>query len=167
MNNRIRLLVKTSLFIAIIALTTTYILHIPTGINGGYIHLGDVFIYIASVILPTKYALIAASIGGGLADFLGGAPLFIIPTMIIKPIMVFSFTNKSNKIVCKRNIIATLIAILVTYIGYSFANSIILGNLILGFSASIFDIMQSVVSGIIFIVLGYLLDRINIKKIIK
>ena len=94
MNNRIRLLVKTSLFIAIIALTTTYILHIPTGINGGYIHLGDVFIYIASVLLPTKYALIAASMGGGLADFLGGAPIFIIPTMIIKPIMVFSFTNR-------------------------------------------------------------------------
>ncbi|WP_079286832.1 TIGR04002 family protein [Clostridium baratii] len=167
MNNKIRLLVKTSLFIAIIALTTTYILHIPTGINGGYIHLGDVFIYIASVILPTKYALISASIGGGLADFLGGAPMFIIPTMIIKPLMVFSFTNKSNKIICKRNIIATLIAILITYIGYSFANSIILGSLILGFSASIFDIIQSAVSGIIFFVLGYLLDRINIKRILK
>lgn len=167
MNNKIRLLIKTSLFIAIIAVTTTYILHIPTGINGGYIHLGDVFIYMASVLLPIKYALIAASVGGGLADFLGGAPIFIIPTMIIKPLMVISFTNKNNKIICIRNIMATLIAVIVTYVGYSIANSIILGSLSLGFSASIFDIIQSVLSGIIFIILGYVLDRINIKKIIK
>ncbi|MGL4569616.1 MAG: TIGR04002 family protein [Clostridium sp.] len=163
MNNRINLSIKTSLFIAIIVLMTTYILHIPTGVNGGYIHLGDIFVYLAAVLLPVKYAIIAAAIGGGLSDFMSGAVIWILPTMIIKPLMVISFTNKSNKIICKRNIIATLIAVIITYVGYSLANGVMVGNLLVGFSISVVDIIQGISSGIIFVIVGYALDKINIK----
>lgn len=164
MNTRIKLLIKSSLFIAIIVLMTTYIVHIPTGINGGCIHLGDVFIYLAAVLLPMKYAIIVAAFGGGLSDFMAGSVIWMIPTMIIKPLLVISFTNKSTKIICKRNIIATMIAIIITYVGYSLANGLMVGNILAGFSISILDIIQGVASGIIFIIIGYALDKINIKN---
>lgn len=162
MNYNIKLLIKTALFIAIIVIMTTFFLHIPTGINGGYIHLGDVFIFLAAVFLPKKYAIISAIIGGGLADFLSGAIIWTIPTMIIKPLLVLAFTNKSEKIICKRNIIVAILSIFITYIGYSIANGIFIENILLGFSVASLDIIQSVFSSIIFIIIGSILDKINL-----
>jgi len=65
---RLRLLVLTGLFAGLICLFTAYICHIPMGANGGYLHFGDTLIYVAASLLPQPYALLAAAIGGGLAD---------------------------------------------------------------------------------------------------
>ena len=65
---KMRYVTLTGLMAAMIALMTAYICHIPTGINGGYIHFGDSLIYIAAALLPTPYAHASAAIGGGLAD---------------------------------------------------------------------------------------------------
>ena len=67
---KMRLLVLTGLFAALICLFTAYICHIPLGANGGYLHFGDTLIYVAAALLPQPYALLAAAIGGGLADLL-------------------------------------------------------------------------------------------------
>lgn len=100
-----KLLAITSLFAALITVTTAYICHIPIGSGGGYFHLGDTLIYLSAVILPKPYALAAAIIGSGTADLLT-APLWIIPTVIIKSLICISFTEKSKKIICPRNLIA-------------------------------------------------------------
>ena len=55
--------IVTALFAAMICLTTAYLFHIPVGTAGGYIHLGDAFIYLAAAFLPTPYAMAAAGIG--------------------------------------------------------------------------------------------------------
>lgn len=162
MNYNIKVLIKTALFTSLIVIMTTFFLHIPTGLNGGYIHLGDVFIFLAAVFLPKRYAIMAAIIGGGLSDFLSGAVVWVIPTMIIKPFLVLAFTNKSEKILCRRNIIASILAIFITYIGYSIANGIFVGNIFLGFSAASLDIVQGVSSSIIFIIIGSILDKIGV-----
>lgn len=39
------------------------------------------------------YACAAASIGGGLADLVSGVPVWVLPTMIIKPLTAIWFTN--------------------------------------------------------------------------
>lgn len=162
MNYNTKLLIKTALFIAIIVIMTTLFLHIPTGLNGGYIHLGDVFIFLAAVFLPKRYAIISAIIGGGLSDFLSGAIIWVIPTMIIKPLLVVAFTNKSEKIICKRNIFASILGIFITYIGYSIANGIFVENIFLGFSVASLDIIQAISSSIIFIIIGSVLDKIKV-----
>ena len=41
---------------ALICVTTAYIFHIPFGVNGGYVHIGDSLIYLAAAFLPTPYA---------------------------------------------------------------------------------------------------------------
>ena len=81
--NRSLLLCITGLFAAMITLMTGFILHIPYGANGGYIHFGDALIYIAASILPRPYAIAAAVIGGGLADLMT-APIWAPATIIIK-----------------------------------------------------------------------------------
>ena len=65
---RLRLLTLTGIFAALICLFTAYICHIPVGPNGGYLHFGDTFIYVAASLLPQPYALLAGAIGGGPID---------------------------------------------------------------------------------------------------
>ena len=98
-----RLLTSAAMFAAMITLTTAYLFHIPIGANGGYIHFGDAFIYLAASLLPMPYACAAAAIGGGLADFLSGVPIWVIPTMIIKPLTAVWFTSHSERLLCRRS----------------------------------------------------------------
>lgn len=89
------------LFTAMITVLTAYIAHIPFGGSGGYIHFGDSFIYLAACLLPTPYAIIASALGASLADLLT-APLWIIPTIVIKALISIPFTSKSKKIINKK-----------------------------------------------------------------
>ena len=73
MNNmKIKKLVLSGLFAAIICVTTMFP-HLPVGVNGGYVHIGDTFIYLAASLLSPAYAVAASAIGSGLAD------LFVAP----------------------------------------------------------------------------------------
>lgn len=51
--------------------------------------MGDCMIFMAVVLLGRKNGSLAAGIGGALSDFLAGAPLWILPTFVIKYIMAF------------------------------------------------------------------------------
>lgn len=113
-----RLLTAAAMFAAMITLTTAYLFHIPIGANGGYIHFGDAFIYLAASLLPMPYACAAAAIGGGLADFLSGVPIWVIPTMIIKPLTAVWFTSHSERLLCRRNVCALILAGLVSNLGW-------------------------------------------------
>ena len=138
--------------------------HIPTGFNGGYIHLGDTLIYLAAVLLPTPYAMVAAGLGGALADTLTGGILWAIPTIIIKPTMVLFFTSKADNIICRRNILAVFIAGIVGCLGYYLAGAIISGNFIAPLITLYLELIQPLVSGIIFVVVGYSLNKIKIRE---
>ena len=50
-SKNLRLLTLTAMFAALTMLVTACIMHIPTGFNNGYIHLGDTMIYIAASML--------------------------------------------------------------------------------------------------------------------
>ena len=47
-HQKVSRLTSTALFAALICVTTAYIFHIPFGVNGGYVHIGDSLIYLAS-----------------------------------------------------------------------------------------------------------------------
>lgn len=157
-------IVLTSLFAALICISIGFLFRIPTGFNNGYIHLGDVIIYLAATILPTHYAILAAAIGGGLADALTGGALWIIPTILIKSTIVLFFTSKSKTILCKRNIIGVVFAGITGWIGYYIAGGIISGNFISALVMLPVEALQPLASGIIFLILGRYFDKIEIKK---
>lgn len=162
-DNKIKKIVLTAMLSAIICITTM-IFHIPIGFNGAYIHLGDTFIFLAAVILPKPYAMIAAILGAGLADFLSGGIVWIIPTIIIKPIMVAFLTSKNKDLLCRRNIFLVFIAGFIGSIGYYLAGAIMVGSFITPLPSFFLDLIQPISSGIIFLGIGYALDKINIRE---
>lgn len=161
--SKVKLLTTTGIMATLITIMTAYICHIPVGVNGGYIHFGDALIYLAAVMLPTPYALAAAAIGGGMADLLT-APIWTIATIFIKMLIVIPFSNKSSKIITPRNVIATVIAYLISGTGYFLAEYVLFGTWAVFFVSMSQSFIQSCGSAIVFIVLGLALDKAQIKN---
>lgn len=153
----------SAMFAAMITLTTAYLFHVPMGSNGGYLHFGDALIYLGACFLPMPYACLAAAIGGGMADFVSGVPIWILPTMIIKPLTAIWFTNK-GALLCRRNVIALAAAGLVSNVGYYLAEVIFTGSWLAPLAFQWGGVVQSGGSAAVFILLAVMLDKINLKK---
>lgn len=161
-SEKIKCLATAGIMAALITLMTAYICHIPVGTNGGYIHFGDSLIYLAAVLLPRPYALAAAAIGGGLADLLT-APMWAPATIIIKMLITLPFTNKSNKIITTRNVIAAIVAYFISGISYFLAEYLIFGTWSVFLTSMAGSLIQSGGSAVFFIIFGIALDRVHIK----
>ncbi|WP_373213792.1 TIGR04002 family protein [Ruminococcus sp. 5_1_39BFAA] len=160
---KVRRITVTAIFAALTTLMTAYILHIPFGMNGGYVHLGDTMIYLAAAILPMPYAFAAGAIGGGLADLLT-SPVWAPATIIIKMLICLPFSSKGNKIVTKRNVLATIIAFWISAVGYYVAEGIMFGFTAAFFTSISGSIIQSGGSAIAFLIVGAALDRLGFKQ---
>lgn len=154
--------VFTALFTALICVFTAYLPRIPT--LNGYIHLGDSMIYLAASYLPLPLSLIAAAFGGGLADGLSGYMIYILPTMMIKTLNALCFSNKSGKILSKRNVIGVAISTVVTVVGYAVAEMILFGSVYGAIGTLLGNVIQGVGSGLLFIVISIPLDRMGVLK---
>lgn len=171
-------IVLTSVFAAGVTVLT-FAVKIPS--HNGYIHLGDALIYLAAALLPTPLAMVCGGLGGMLADALGGYTLYIVPTMIIKMLLVLPFSSKGGKLMTKRNYIALIIASVITTIGYYVAETVLVaisstadaGQLtsylfspapwVAAFYCIPGNIVQAVGSAVVFVPLAIALDKINIK----
>ncbi len=167
---KIRRITATGLFAALIYVFTAY-LHIPTG--AGYTHAGDGLIYLAACILPTSYAMAAGAIGGALADGLTGFPVWIPATVIIKAVTALFFSNKKEKILSLRNILAVIPSGIICIAGYSFYEGTVMAG---GFSVAALTaaftqtpayLVQIGTSTVLFVAVSLLLDRIEFKKKFK
>ena len=167
---KLRLMVLTGLFSALIYVFTAY-LHVPTG--AGYTHAGDGLIYLAASILPTPYAAAAGAIGGGLADGLSGFAVWIPATLIIKAVTATFFSNKGKKIITLRNILAIIPSLILCVAGYSLYESIVISK---GFSWAVLTaalsqtpayVVQVTASSILYIAAGTAFDKAGIKKLVN
>ncbi|MBP8969118.1 MAG: TIGR04002 family protein [Lachnospiraceae bacterium] len=163
---KLRYLTLTGLLAALITLFTAYLLHIPMGLNGGYIHMGDALIYLAAVLLPTPYAMAAGAIGGGLADLLT-APMWAPATVMIKILVVLPFTARHSKLLAKRNLIAPVIAMLITITGYYLAEVILYGKEAAFVISVTTNLIQGVGSAVVFYALAAALDKAGVKTLIE
>ena len=155
--------VISAVFAALIAIMTAYICHIPYAAGGGYIHFGDALIFLAASLLPAPYAVFAASVGAGLADLLT-APVWAPFTIVIKAILALLITNRKEKIICKRNLLALIPAAVVTIGGYYLAEGIIYGNFVAPVVSIWGNAVQAVGSAIIYIIVAFALDKSGFKK---
>ena len=160
---RTQKLVFTALFAGLITLMTAYVCHIPIGVNGGYIHLGDALIYIAASILPGQYGIFAAAIGGGLADLLT-TPVWMPATIIIKTLITMPFTSKKSNIICRRNILAIFISGIITILGYAVAEGILFDSWFVSVIGILGNVVQAVASGVLYVIIGLAFDKSGIKK---
>lgn len=162
-NKKIYLLCLCALFSALIFIAT--MIHAPIGVNGGYIHLGDGVLYLCAAILPTPYAIAAGVIGGGLSDILGGAPAWVWATVIIKGLSALFFTSKKEKIICAQNVVALFIGAVLCVGGYYLAEVVIYScGFVIPIASIPFNIVQTVSSAVIFLIIGAVFDKTNIRK---
>ncbi len=160
--SKIHNLTLTGVFAALITIFTAYIGHVPVGVNGGYIHFGDGFIYLAATLLPLPYAIVAGAIGGGLADLLT-APAWTLATVIIKSLIVLPFTNETVRIVSRRNLFAPIASYLISATGYYIAEALLFGTKAAILTSFTGSFIQSFGSMIFFLMLGTTLDKLGFK----
>ena len=126
--------------------------------KGGYIHLGDALIYLAACLLPAPYAVGAAMVGAGLADLLT-APLWVVPTLLIKALVALLFTSRGPRLLCPRNGAALLLACLLSPAAYGLAACLLQGGVNAFWPQFLGTLVQAVGSGAVFTVLALALDR--------
>lgn len=162
-------LVLAGLLAAMVCLATSFL---QIGIvGGGYVHLGDTIIYLAAALLPTPYAVATAAVGAGVADLMV-APMWAPFTVVIKSVMAITFTAKKERLLCGRNVFATVVAGVVCVVGYFGAEIALLCASGTAFSVAVtaalaavpFNGAQALASGICFVVLAVALDKMNLKK---
>lgn len=71
---------------AALVFVMTYLPKVPVIVTGGYVHLGDGAIFLATLLLG-PLGISAAAIGSGLSDLLGGYMVYVLPTMVIKALV--------------------------------------------------------------------------------
>lgn len=157
---KIKLMCLAGVFTALVYVSTAY-LHIPS--HTGYTHVGDGFIYLAACLLPLPYAAFVGAVGALLADCLTGFAIWAPGSVIIKAVAVLFFVRKSEKIITLRNALALLPASAVCIGGYYLYEAIITGNFVAPIAGIPGYITQSVLSSILFVVLGLALDKIKAK----
>ena len=160
-NQSTRNLVLTALFAAAVAATTAYILHIPLP-TGGYVHVGDALIYLAATLLPLPWAMAAGAVGGAVADLLT-APMWALPTFVIKMLICLPITSRKSSILGPRNSVAVVISGLLSPTLYGFVNVFFAQNWAAYAPQFIGTLVQGVGSGVVFVVLALACDRAGLK----
>lgn len=161
---KIRFMCLAGILTAVVFVFTAY-LHIPS--HTGYTHVGDGFIYLAACLLPFPYAIIVGAGGALLADCLTGFAVWAPGSVIIKIITVSFFTCKRNKIINRHNILALIPAGVVCVGGYYLYESLLTGNYVIPLAGIPGYIIQSVLSSMLFVVVGLAIDRAKIKHMIN
>ena len=161
-------IVITALFAGLITVFTAYICHVPFGTSGGYIHFGDALIYLGATVLPLPFAVLAAAIGAGLADLLT-APMWVLPTVIIKAMLCLPFAivkrskDKNGKYTLKA-LLCTGLGALITVAGYYLAEVIMVSDFIVPLASLPFNCIQALGSIVIFVLISYSLEKTGVMR---
>lgn len=161
MNRKTRNIVFAALFAALIC-TTTLFLQIKIGTGGAYIHPGDSFIYIASAVLPQPFAALAALVGGSLADIMCGSAVWAPFTAVIKACNTLPFLSarRQQRIISVKTVLLSVLSGVITCVGY-FLTECILYSAQSAAAGIVFNVIQASASSVIFIAIGFALDRFN------
>lgn len=159
-DKKIKLMCIAGVFTAVVFVFTAY-LHIP--VYTGYVHVGDAFIYLGACILPLPYAVVVGALGALLADCLTGYALWAPGSALIKAVTVFCLSSKASKIVCKRNLIGLIPTWFICVGGYYLYEGIITGNFAAPLAGIPGNITQTLLSSVLFILLGKAFDKMKIK----
>jgi uncharacterized repeat protein (TIGR04002 family) len=160
MKSNIKILCLSGIFTALVFVFTAF-LHIPS--HTGYTHIGDAFIYLAACLLPLPYALFVGAVGAMLADLLTGFALWAPASILIKGVAVLFFCRK-GKIFRLRNNLALIPASVLCIGGYYLYEGLITGNFVAAAAGIPGYLTQSVLSSLLFLVLGLTLDKLNIRR---
>ena len=155
MKRKIRVLVVSALFAALICVATM-IIKIPTPLKG-YINLGDCAVLLAGWLLPPGYSFLAAGIGSALADIFSGYFIYAPATFVIKGLtavtafLLFRVISRKTKDIISAAASGVASEIIMV------AGYYIFEGFMYGFGASAVNILPNVLQAAAGITLGVLL----------
>lgn len=159
-----------ALFMALVCISTLFF-KIPIPL--GYAHLGNGFIFLASVFLGNPGGILCAGIGSALADMFGGWYAWILPTFITKSLMggVVSWIacdkEGKAKLLSAKTAVALLAGTVVMVFGYFLSGAIMEGNIAAGAAQIPGLVGEDIVGIILFYILGLALEKAGIHKLIR
>lgn len=106
----------------------TFVPKIPIPL--GYAHLGDAAIFVIVCLVGRREGIFAACLGSMLADLVGGFPLWVGPTLVIKWAMAWTFLQVRGKldddfVKSPRTLGALILACLVMAAGYTVCGAVL------------------------------------------
>lgn len=148
-HKHIKLITLSAMFAAL-TFAATFLIKIPLGV--GYVHIGDGIVFLASVLLPAPYAMVSTAVGVSLADLCSGYVIYIPVTALVRILTVLAFSRKKDPL-SLRNMIGLLISIIICAVGYwSFEAIFVYENAISAFAGIPFNLAQSAVGAIIYLI---------------
>lgn len=149
---------------AALVFIATFLIKIPS--LNGYTHIGDSMVIISALILGKKKGALAAGLGAALCDLLSGYMQYVIPTFLIKAIMVLIIATISENLINKTKfawIFGAIIGSTFQVIGYYLVEAILYG--FAGALASVpANIIQSIVGITLAVILATVFEKSNILK---
>lgn len=123
-------LVATAMLIALVVLST--FIKIPLG--GAMVHLGSAAIFIAGILFGSKKAATAGALGSFIFDLLIGQGAYTLWSLIIKGLAGYAtgkiaWTGGARGKSLFKNILAVVIASVVTLVGYEIAWAVVSGSI--------------------------------------
>lgn len=159
-----RTITITAVLTAIIFMMT-FLPRIP--IPMGYAHLGDAIIFLTILFAERRESAVAASVGSALADLIGGFPIWVVPTLLIKWIMVeLIFTvirpeRETWRILSLRTCAAFLLAAAWMVFSYTAIGGILYGSMAAGTIMIPGLIGEMVINIIVALAAGTALQKLN------
>ena len=149
---------------AALVFIATFLIKIPS--LNGYTHIGDSMVIISALILGKKKGALAAGLGAALCDLLSGYMQYVIPTFLIKAIMVLIIATISENLINKTKfawIFGAIIGSTFQVIGYYLVEAILYS--FAGALASVpSNIIQSIVGITLAVILATVFEKSNILK---
>ncbi len=190
MNSKVKDICLMGLLIAVVCVSTMFIkATIPA--TDGYIHFGDGFIIIISVIFGKKYGAVAGGIGSALADVFSGYLHWALFTLIIKAVMGYvagcikDYKDENSKFFSVKNISAAFVCEIVMVFGYFVCGILLKGVFMVpsvselggvsaieyGFIQALSSVSENLIQAaggiIVFDILGFALHNAKIARFVR
>ncbi len=155
-NNRVRWMVQTGLFCALVTVCT--MLYMPIPATNGYVNLGDSMVMLAGLFFGPWTGAVAGGVGAALADVYLGYAHWALPTLLIKGLegllvgLIAYRVLRKNKRFSPRVLVAVGIGGAVMVAGY-FTASLMIYGLGVAFGELLPNLMQAAANAVVAVVL--------------
>ncbi len=148
---------------AALVFVMTYLPKVPVPVTGGYVHLGDGAIFLATLLLG-PLGIPAAAIGSGLSDVLGGYMVYVLPTVLIKGLVALIAWKIWKEGSWLRAVIAFVLAEAMMVLGYFAFEAVMYGM-----AAAWAAVGPNCIQGIAGVVLGLVCHALypRMKQLVK
>ena len=88
--------------------------------------------------------------------------MWVLPTLLIKALIVLPFTSRGERLLCPRNVLAVVLAGVVSPTAYALAGCALMGSMAGFVPQFLGTLAQGVGSGVLFLAIAPALDGVNL-----